>query len=366
MATTTLLLNGFSIIGDSQTNSNASNGGELMIHDGSAVFEADDIVVFTVENANPDGSLNENSIITGVVVYDNASDYYYDIAKFTYDADPGEGAEIGTGRKNMGDRYLELDASELTSSDPNAPVLDDLTVVAGVDILSTLNNTNGPLQIATNEDIDLNGDGIITPDEEGDGTFSSDLNNILVICYARGTLIETTDGPRAIETLKEGDLVTTLDNGLQPIRWIGARKVPGSGQNAPIHIKAGALGNVRDLWVSPNHRMLVAGAQAEMLFGENEVLIAAKHLVNGTTIRQVPCPEIEYVHFLCDAHQIVFAEGCPSETLFPGQEALDTVEDDARAEIIRLFPELRRTETDMILSRYALKAHEVGALAQAG
>jgi len=34
-------------------NSNASGGGQLMIRDGAAVFQADDIVVMTVEIANP-------------------------------------------------------------------------------------------------------------------------------------------------------------------------------------------------------------------------------------------------------------------------------------------------------------------------
>ena len=69
MAETTLLLNGFSIVGDAKTNSNASNGGEFMIHDGTAVFEDDDIVVFTVEGANPDGSLNTaSSLVSGLAM----------------------------------------------------------------------------------------------------------------------------------------------------------------------------------------------------------------------------------------------------------------------------------------------------------
>ena len=46
MAETTLLLNGFSIIGDPHTNSNAKAGGNLFIHGGDAVFEADDICVY--------------------------------------------------------------------------------------------------------------------------------------------------------------------------------------------------------------------------------------------------------------------------------------------------------------------------------
>ncbi|OAN79841.1 hypothetical protein A8B82_07350 [Sulfitobacter sp. EhC04] len=361
MAETTLLLNGFSIIGDPHTNTNAAKGGNLMIHGGDAVFEADDIIVFTVTNVTVDGVLTADSVITGITVYDNATDYYYETALYTYSGS----ADIDTGRNNMGDRYLEFDASGLVSTDPGAPVLDDLAVVAGVDILGTLAATNGPLRIATNEDIDVNGDGIISPDEQADGLFSDDLNVLASICFARGTLIETPSGPRYVETLTEGDLVTTLDNGPRPIRWIGGQTMPGTGVNAPVHIAAGALGNIRPLVVSQNHRMLMTGAAAELLFGQNAVLVAAKHLVNGTTIQIRPCRQVSYYHFLCDAHEVVFAEGCPAESLYPGAQTLDVIAPDARDEITAAFPALLQRDQRLPLNRYALRAFEAAALGRA-
>ncbi|WP_137702974.1 Hint domain-containing protein [Marimonas lutisalis] len=360
MADTTLLLNGFSILGDPQTNSNASNGGEFMVHDGEAVFEADDIVMFQVEGANPDGSLNENSVIVGIIVYDNASDYYNETPKYTYSASPG--APIDTGRNNMGDRYLEFDASSLTSTDPGAPTLDEMALFGGVDILAALNSGPGPYEIPTNEDIDYNGDGIITPDEQGDGVFSSEISLLASICFCRGTLIETPGGPRAIETLKIGDRVITLDHGAQKIRWIGGSAIRGTGANAPVRIRPGALGNVRELWVSQNHRMLITGAWAELLFGQEQVLVAAKHLVNDDTIRIVPKAKVEYFHFLFDDHQIVFAEACPTESLFPGKQTLKSLNDTERDEIISLFPDLETRDDGAPMSRYALKAFEAEAL----
>lgn len=359
MAETQLLLNGFSIIGDPQTNSNNSNGGNLMVHDGEAVFEADDIIVFTVENVTVDGVLTDDSVITGITVYDDASQYYFDNPLYTYSGS----ADIDFGRNSMGDRYLEFDASGLISTDADAPVLDELAVVAGVDILSVLANTTGPLVVPTDEDIDINGDGIITPDEEGDASFSSDINLLAVVCFARGTLIETPSGPRAVETLREGDLVNTLDDGPQEIRWIGAQRTVGHGATAPVHIDAGAIGNLRPLVVSQNHRLLVSGAKAELLFGQSQVLVAAKHLVNDRSVRIKPCAEIEYVHFLFDTHQIVFAEGCPAESLYPGAQTLDVVGEQSRDEIIRLFPELETDSGDAPVSRYTVRGYEAHALA---
>ena len=51
--------------------------------------------------------------------------------------------------------------------------------------------------------------------------------------------------------------------------------VAGAGAGAPVLIPAGALGNTRDLLVSQQHRMLVTGWRAELMFGEPEVLVAA-------------------------------------------------------------------------------------------
>lgn len=360
MATTSLLLNGFSVVGDPQTtNANASGGGEYMLHSASALFEDNDIIVFIAENSTADGVLTDDSTITQILVYENAADYYNDVAKYTYSGS----ADIDMGRHTMGDRYLEFEADGLTSSDTGAPVLGTISAIAGVDILNTLATQNGPLRVDTNEDIDLNGDGIISPDEEADAAFSSDVaNGLIVICFAAGTLIETPDGPRFIESLRDGDLVTTLDTGSQPIRWIGRVRVAGDRENTPIRIKRGALGNIRDLWVSPNHRMLIRGSKPELMFAESEVLVAAKHLVNGTTIVEEPCPVIEYWHFLCDDHQVVFAEGCPTETLYPGQVAIQSVDEDALDEILDLLPEIAECSYDRPMARYTLKRHEAKAL----
>ncbi len=350
--TTTIEVNGFSVLGNAATsNAPANNGGRLRIHSGDDVFEADDIIVFTVENVTVDGILTDDSVITKMEVYDTTSDFLYGTPKFTYDGE----ADIDVGRRTMGDRYLEFKADGLVSSDQGAPELVELTVVAGVNIRAEL-DANGKFDVPTIEDIDTNGDG--EPDFPGDGQFSSEINDLLVVCFARGTLIDTPDGPQFVETLKAGDLVNTLDDGPQPIRWIGARRVQGAGPNAPVRIKAGALGNLRTLTVSQNHRIMVRGAAAELLFGETEVLIAAKYLINDDTIRIVPRAEIEYVHFLFDKHQIVFAERCPAESLYPGAQTLNVVEAESRDEIIALFPELQDDTHDGPMSRYTLKRHE--------
>ncbi|MEO9515999.1 MAG: Hint domain-containing protein [Paracoccaceae bacterium] len=165
--------------------------------------------------------------------------------------------------------------------------------------------------------------------------------NTFLTCFAQGTLIQTGKGPVAVEDLEVSDLVETRDDGVQPIRWMGHSTVVGKGKFAPIRVKKGALGNTRDLLVSPLHRILICGGwRAELFFGEPELLACAKHLVNGDTIFVDPCEQITYFHLMFDRHQIITAENCPSESYFPGPTTLDSVDEAIREELFSLFPEL--------------------------
>ncbi|MEO0830380.1 MAG: Hint domain-containing protein, partial [Pseudomonadota bacterium] len=162
-----------------------------------------------------------------------------------------------------------------------------------------------------------------------------------IICFTAGTAIQTPSGERRIESLTPGDLVLTLDHGPQPIRWIGQKTVTATGALAPIRFERGTIGNRRDLLVSPQHRMLVGGYLTQLHFGESEVLAPAKSLVDEVGVTVAYGGIVTYYHMLFDTHEIVIANGAPSESFYPGAFGLDTVDDPGRDEIFRLFPELR-------------------------
>ena len=184
--------------------------------------------------------------------------------------------------------------------------------------------------------------------------------NTMVVCFTAGTRIATLDGEVAVEDLQPGDQVLTMDHGYQPLRWIGSTRVRAAGNLAPILFRAGALNNTRDLMVSPQHRMLLSGSYAHLAFGENEVLAAAKHLVNDHNVLRREGGEVDYYHILFDAHEIVFAEGCPSESFHPGQAGLDALDEAAREELFELFPQLAGGDFDTFgdTARLVLKGHE--------
>ena len=161
-----------------------------------------------------------------------------------------------------------------------------------------------------------------------------------VACFTKGTLIDTATGPVAIEDLAVGDRVVTRDSGLAAIRWIGKRTVPATGKMAPVVFSKGAIGNDADLVVSPQHRMFLSGWRCELLFGTDEVLAPAVHLVNGETIWRREGGEVTYYHILFDRHEIVSAQGCQSESFHPTATNTGAFEDEAREELLTLFPEL--------------------------
>ncbi|MGD9295027.1 MAG: Hint domain-containing protein, partial [Roseobacter sp.] len=169
----------------------------------------------------------------------------------------------------------------------------------------------------------------------------ADLGGVEVICFAAGTLIATADGPRQVETLRPGDLVETRDAGLQPLRWIGQTSAPATDELAPIIISAGALGNNSELVVSPQHAVLVEDWRAELLYGEEKVLVRAVDLLGLDGIHRRTGGRVTYCHILFDKHQLVRASGIWSESLYPGDMTLQTVNPAARAEIENLFPDLK-------------------------
>ena len=132
------------------------------------------------------------------------------------------------------------------------------------------------------------------------------------LCFLAGTRIATPESEVAVESLKEGDLVTTLDGTAQFVRWIGKRRVSARFADPlrayPIRVRTGALADgvpSRDLLVSPDHALLVDG-----------ILAQAGALVNGVSIvREIEVPEtFTYYHVEVAEHSLILAESTPAET----------------------------------------------------
>ncbi|NPD16467.1 Hint domain-containing protein [Xinfangfangia sp. D13-10-4-6] len=161
----------------------------------------------------------------------------------------------------------------------------------------------------------------------------------VIPCFVDGTGILTRRGMVPVGELRPGDKVWTRGHGMQPIRWIGSSQTCGIAHLAPVRFAAGVLGNERPVWLSQQHRVLLSGWQAQLNFGEDEVLVAALHLVDGDRIRLESRPLVRYWHIACASHQILCADGMLAESLYPGQMAAAAMAPEARAELQALFPD---------------------------
>jgi Hint domain len=176
-----------------------------------------------------------------------------------------------------------------------------------------------------------------------------------VICFGPGTRLATPHGPRTIESLQPGDRVNTKDNGPQDILWTGHRRLSGARLHAmphlrPVRFRAGALGigqPDQDLVVSPQHRMLIKLAAARTLFGTDEVLVAAEHLLNGRSIAvDLHLREVTYVHILLASHNVIWANGLETESFHPAHMDLSTLAVEQHAGLMQVIPAIARSPDD--------------------
>ena len=323
-------------------NSNSSAGyqgqGQITVN-AQSVFQDDDIIVLKVNQVDANGEISptSNSGLADVTVYDSYADYLAGTVKYNYaPQNPGQTANVQTSISGLGDGYVNFTSANIMQPQNGGPSFNELFVAPNSGIGSSGSGT-----FSTKEQFDFNSDGDFDDFlEDGNTNFLVGNYASQPVCFTRGTLIKTDQGEVAIEELAAGDMVLTMDHGYQPIRWIGSTKRSATGDLAPILIRKDALGNDRDLRVSPQHRMLLQGWQAEMLFGELEVLATAKSLLNDQTILRDEGGEVEYFHMLFDTHEIIWAEGCRSESFHPGKQGWKALDQATRDEILTLFPQL--------------------------
>jgi hypothetical protein len=228
-----------------------------------------------------------------------------------------------------------------------------ITKINGVDVTA-----GSVVTLPSGLEIVVNANGTITvisdpTDAPGPASFSYEVTNAAGItdvafvtgevlpCFVAGARIETDRGLVPVEEIEVGDLIVTLDHGLQPVRWRGSRTVPSCGEHSAVIIPKGRLGDHDELRVSPQHRVHLSGWRAELYCGSDEVLVKAVHLVRSGVLRQDHSgAPVSYHHLLFDRHEIIRAEGLWSESYFPGPATLASFDGETQAEILALFPAL--------------------------
>lgn len=170
--------------------------------------------------------------------------------------------------------------------------------------------------------------------------------------FSAGTRISMANGfMKPIETIEVGDVVLTRDHGPQTVRWMGHNTLRAVGEFAPVVISAGVMNNAGDLAVSPEHRLFIYQRRDHIGAGRSELLVKARHLVNGTTIYRREGGYVDYYQMLFDTHQIVYAEGIAAESMLLDPRTAAVLPSDFEDQIGQL-PGHDRRQSD------ALELHE--------
>ena len=155
-------------------------------------------------------------------------------------------------------------------------------------------------------------------------------------CFAPSTPIETPDGPRPAARLRAGDWVETSDAGPQQVLWSGRIDWPALGSFAPVRLAAPSFGLTADLWVLPSHRLAVSGPAIEYHIGRDQLLVAARHLIDNCSASSLPAAKTLGWHgILLREHHLLIADGCQLESLYIGGLGLapDLMQTTALAEL---------------------------------
>lgn len=219
------------------------------------------------------------------------------------------------------------------------------------DNAATVTAVAGPANGMTSTEIGMAGAGasLETTDRGASYSVQTTPNSGTIPCLTRATLVHTSEGPLAVEALRPGMRLHRFEGGFATLRLAMSKKVSrrdlaAHRKLAPVRISAGALGQglpKRDLWVSRQHRMLVQSPIVKRMFGRANVLVPAIRLIDlpGIFIDE-SVENLEYFHLLFDTHEVIYAEGAPTESLYLGQEALRALPAAALEEITALFPQI--------------------------
>ncbi|WP_299753856.1 Hint domain-containing protein [uncultured Boseongicola sp.] len=141
-----------------------------------------------------------------------------------------------------------------------------------------------------------------------------------------------------METLKVGDLIVSEDGAAKPVLFIGcqtfnAQSIRAFTQLCPVTIAKGTTATstpLHDLHASPQHHIPVRAPELQTLCGFDAAFVAARDMPYA---RPGSATETTYVNLVCAPHTCIRANGCESETLFPGDTALLSMSLDDRRDI---------------------------------
>lgn len=164
--------------------------------------------------------------------------------------------------------------------------------------------------------------------------------------FARGSLVQTPDGPVAIEDLRPGMSVDTLGGAPETIRWIGAMTLFST--TDPVGTPATFLYRIAEgsFGLAPGMPDLMLGTGARILKSAsgdpNTRLLDVAQICDGSAVIQVrPRSPVQVFHLALESHHLIRVNNVVMESYHPGQDIRSQMPDGMFGDFVSLFPHIR-------------------------
>ena len=168
--------------------------------------------------------------------------------------------------------------------------------------------------------------------------------------FTHGVLIQTTDGPVAVEDLVPGMHLECAGGTVSRLMWKGSIMVV---PNAPTlsdlpdrlyRVMADAFGlgrPVQDQTFGPHVRRLDRDPKIRAALGADAALVPLSSLADGHSVIEVaPVSPTRVYHLVCENHSTILAAGLEVETYHPGPETPLSLSEEMMAQFLTFFPHL--------------------------
>lgn len=170
--------------------------------------------------------------------------------------------------------------------------------------------------------------------------------------FSRGSLLETEDGPTAIEDVLPGDKVIDLDGNAQPVMWKGSTTLNPASPHSKLHnlrltrLMADSFGMERPsacMIAGPSARLLHTPEHLRAVAGGSQLLTPVQEFVDGmNVIETAPPTPVELFHICLPRHAVVRVGGLEFETYHPGINAARAISHAMRSIFLNLFTHIEQ------------------------
>jgi len=125
---------------------------------------------------------------------------------------------------------------------------------------------------------------------------------------------------------------------------VGRATLRAQGSFAPVVIASGTLGNEGDLIVSQHHRLFLYQRLPGGAVSGPELLIQARHLVDGDRVALRPGGVVDYFSLAFDRHEIIYAQGIAAESLMVSEATVAWLPEELAGDLRARLPDLAQQQ----------------------